>query len=129
MNMKDAGVNHSPIVAPKGVSFVYLYLEKGVGTPRVADLIAGVNAKLAELWNTGNSALTDPVKAIEYGAHGNWAGAAISLNKSSRYLNIVACEEVTRQCLAIIVVTAPSFGLTVKTMSNQHGPYMVLARR
>ena len=120
---------HSPIDATKGITFVYLHLEKGVGTPRVVDLIAQVNADLAALWGTGNSVLIDPVRAVEYAAHDGWTGAAISLNKSIRYLNIVACEEIARQCLAAINATVPSFGLAVKTMSNQHGPYQVLARR
>jgi hypothetical protein len=120
-------ISHSPDINPR--DFLNIHLEKGVGIPRVVDLLEAVNADLAKRWGTGNSALTDPVKAVEYAGHGGWSRATISLNKSIRYLTIMACADVSRVCFAALAAASPSFGLAIKSASNQFGPYQVLARR
>lgn len=122
-------VAHSPISPAIGLTRNYIQLEYGVGIPRVVDLIAEVNAILAKLWDTGNSVLTDPVKAVEYAGHNDWDRATIALNKRNRLVHIVACEDVSRVCSATIAASAPSFGLAIKAASNQYGPYQILAKR
>ena len=121
-------VAHSPINPSTGLSLNYIGLEYGVGVPRVVDLIAEVNAILATLWDTGNRVLTDPVKAVEYAGHNGWDRATIYLNKRSRMVHIVACDDVSQVCSTTIAASAPSFGLKIKTATNQYGSYLVLAK-
>jgi hypothetical protein len=108
-------------------NFTVIQIDKGIGIPRVVELLAAVNADLAKLWNTGNPALTDPIQAIEYAGHNGWDGGTMLLNKSIRYLTLKACDDVSRACLAVISRQAVSFGLERKWGANTS--YQVLTKR
>jgi len=118
---------HGMVLHPQ--DFTVIQIDKGVGIPRVVELLKAVNADLAKLWNTGNPALTDPVQAIEYAGHYGWDGGTMLLNKSIRYLTLKACDDVSRDCLAAISRQAVSFGLERKWGANTYGSYQVLTKR
>jgi hypothetical protein len=99
------------------VDFVheYILITKGIGLPRVAEILAEINRAWAAEWGTPTPALLSAVNAAEYAYHGGTSPDA-RLNKSRRVIEVFCCSAMLP---VIIAGLARGFGRHGLAMVNK----------
>jgi len=93
---------------PHSVDFVheYILITKGIGLPRVVEILAEINRGWAAEWRTPTPVLLSAVNAAEHAYHGGTSPDA-KLNKSRRIIEVFCCSAMLP---VIIAGLAKGFG-------------------